>query len=203
MNAFAVYCGPSQAEKPAGNRHRNVSRRPAVIGAVPLYFLIRAGHELKAALPSIRSSLVPKRGHAEVIQPPTVGEALRMAANTAAKELEFRDSEIYELQERCEHLMRAITLANKRADAISDGRTESELAETAARFERCLTSASCRAVRAEREAETLQEQLQTVERELADHKVNSVKTNAAIAAIAVALITFWARNMMGSGFTLN
>lgn len=199
MNAFAVYCsgslgeGPQSGKTPSGRNH-NVSRRPALIGALPLYFLLRAGNQLRAALPTLHAPVTHQSGHTEVMHPPSVAESLQQASETAVKELAEREMEVAMLRERCETLVSALTYADERANAILGGRSESELAKTASRFEMGMTAAKCRAVKAERESEMLAAQVKELEREIACYYSDSVKTNAAIAAVTVALISLWVRN---------
>ena len=116
MSAFTVCCGPSQLNgnrsgKESPNRHLALTKRPAVIGAVPLYYLLRAGRELRAALPGFVNHVQTTiDGEKQV----SVSENLRQATESTVEELTRRAAEIEVLQARCKELENALLIANRR-----------------------------------------------------------------------------------------
>jgi len=172
--SFVITCGPSKLDNRAAgggiNRDHIVSR-PSVIGAVPLYYILKAGRELKAHLPNMAPQL-GERPHSVSSPPvsslpvsaPSATATLRAAAEGAIEEMLVKDAEIAMLKKKCGELERA----------LEDSKTTTT--ETP-KLGRELSSAYLQRIQAERLAERLQQDVSILETRIAERDGDAVKMN--------------------------
>lgn len=187
--SFVITCGPSNLDNRAaggGIDRDHIVSRPSVIGAVPLYYLLKAGRELKAHLPHVREqqqqsvssslesnpSKVYSHSHA-----PSATTTLREAAEGAIKEMALKDAEIALLKERCQELQYALDASKKPAEVPKLGRE--------------LSSAYLQRIQSERLAERLQAEVSKLQSGLENRDGDLVKMNMISGMLAVFALTYW------------
>lgn len=195
MAFIPVVCCISGNGGSNGGRKHSIVKRPALVGAVPMYYLMRAGRELRSKLPGIFEATVRDEGDGggEKKDGASVMERVLRATEDAAYQLALRDDEIAVLTARCDELQRALLLAKRRAENSKAGNDVSELGRTAAMFQANMTAAECRAVSAERQVETLTAKVKTLECKLQNSEADAVKTVLVFFSVVVGAVSLSVR----------
>lgn len=194
--SFVITCGPSKLNNRAasgGIDREHIVSRPSVIGAVPLYYLLKAGQELKAHLPNLSphvrdtqqqsapsSPVSPPHVSSPPVFPPSATTTLREAAEGAIKEMALKDAEIALLKKQCRELQRAL-----------DDSTKSATSTEAPKLGRELSSAYLQRIQSERLVERLQADVSELQTGLEERDGDLVKMNMMSGVLAVVALTFW------------